>query len=502
MTLRLRLVLALVVLMVVGLGVFGVVTYRLYAASEIDRLDEQIDATVPYIEDLFAVVGPDGRPPFPLPGLDSEYEGPSSLDDDRRTDAHAPPGLDFYAELRSTDDGQVEHQTLGDLDDRPDLPDDLSPGGPHGRSLTVRSVDGSTEWRVLVIPTSDPGRTGPGRYDERLEDGDLLVVAFPMDDVRASLNRLVLIEATAAGGLLVVLAVGAWLVLRRGLRPLEQMASTARTLTAGELHTRVAPADQRSEVGQLGLALNTMLGRLEESFAQQEATEQRLRQFLADAAHELRTPLTSIQGFAELFRLGADQDQADLAVTLRRIEEDAVRMHKLVDDLLLLARLDQTRPVEREPVDLAVLAAEACSDAVAMDRRRSVTLDAPAPVVVEGDRDHLRQAIGNLTINAVRHTPAGTPIDVSARIEAGSAVVNVRDHGGGLDDEALAHAFDRFWQANPSRSEAGAGLGLSIVAAIAAEHGGTATAANATEGTGAVFALDLPLTPPPTDDVD
>ncbi|HLJ07678.1 MAG TPA: ATP-binding protein, partial [Acidimicrobiia bacterium] len=218
-----------------------------------------------------------------------------------------------------------------------------------------------------------------------------------------------------------------------------------------------------------------------------------------DASHELRTPLTSIQGFAELFRMGEAGDPrpagapgVDLAVILRRIEEESARMKTLVEDLLLLARLDQTRPVERAPVDLAVLAADACSDAVAAAPDRPVALDAPEPVVVLGDRDHLRQAIANLVTNAVRHTPAGTPIEVSARLADGAATVAVRDHGAGLGDEALAHVFDRFWQADAARAGAGAGLGLAIVAGIAAEHGGEARAANAADG-GALFTLRLPL---------
>jgi two-component system OmpR family sensor kinase len=314
--------------------------------------------------------------------------------------------------------------------------------------------------------------------------------------VRSSLSRLIAIEAAAAAGLLALVALGAWLILRRGLRPLERMAATAGTISAaGELATRVEPADDRSEVGQLGLALNTMLGKLEVSFAEQEATERRLRQFLADASHELRTPLTSIQGFAELFRLGAGHDQVDLAVTMRRIEEESARMKDLVDDLLTLARLDQTRPIERVDVDLAVLAADACSDAVAAQPDRPVTLDAPEPVVVHGDRDLLRQAIANLVGNALRHTPAGLPVEVTAAtVPDGQATVLVRDHGPGLDEAALAHAFDRFWQADPSRSEEGAGLGLAIVAGIAAEHGGAASAANVptADGGGARFTLTLP----------
>jgi two-component system OmpR family sensor kinase len=348
---------------------------------------------------------------------------------------------------------------------------------------------------VLIRPVFPIERRGPVEI-VGTRPAYQVVVATPTSGVRSSLARLAAIELVAASALLAVLAVGAWLVVRRGLRPLEQMAATASTVTAGGLGTRVAPADDRSEVGQLGLALNTMLGRLEGAFAEQEATEQRLRQFLADASHELRTPLTSIQGYAELFRLGAGQDEADREVALQRIEVEAARMRHLVDDLLLLARLDRTRPLERAPVDLAVVAADACTDAVAIDPGRTVTLDAPAPVVVAGDDDHLRQAVTNLVTNAVRHTPAGTAIDVAVGREevAGQAValVTVRDHGPGLDDEALAHAFDRFWQADPSRSDEGAGLGLSIVAAIAAEHGGQVAAGNADPG--AAFTLRLPLT--------
>ena len=248
-------------------------------------------------------------------------------------------------------------------------------------------------------------------------------------------------------------------------------------------------------MGELGLALNTMLGDIETAFAEREATELRLRQFLADASHELRTPLTSIQGFAELFRVSGEDARVDLPTILRRIEEESARMKVLVEDLLLLARLDQTRAGERASVDLAVLAADACSDAVATDPDRAVTLDAPEPVVVAGDEAHLRQAMANLVTNAVRHTPAGSPIEVSARRHDGVAVVAVRDHGAGLDETRRRPLFDRFWQADKARAGTGAGLGLAIVSSIATEHGGRATAANAPGG-GAVFTIQLPLTPP------
>ncbi|HEY8544541.1 MAG TPA: ATP-binding protein [Acidimicrobiales bacterium] len=491
MNLRLRLVAGLVALLTVGLVVFGVATYGVYARAQYERLDEElVELSQPVGEGLLTAFS-ESRRLDPRQGFDRRD------DRDDRTDRGRLPGPSSYvAQLRDADTGLVVGESLEPVDtgDRPDLPDELAWHG-EDRWLDVGSVgDGDTRWRVLVRPVFEVDRRGPFQIVDP-DPAYLVVVATPLTGVRASLARLAAIELVAASVLLVVLAVGAWLVVRRGLRPLEQMAATASTVTAGHLGARVAPADDRTEVGQLGLALNTMLSRLEGAFAEREATEQRLRRFLADASHELRTPLTSIQGYAELFRLGAGQDEADREVALARIEVEAARMRHLVDDLLLLARLDQTRPLERAPVDLAVVAADACTDAVAVDADRSVTLDAPAPAVVEGDDDHLRQAVANLVGNALRHTPPGTPIEVGvARDEAaGEAVVTVRDHGPGLDEDALAHAFDRFWQADPSRARAGAGLGLPIVAAIAAEHGGRVTAGNAAPG--AVFTLRLPLAP-------
>jgi two-component system OmpR family sensor kinase len=479
MTLRIRLVAALVVLLTVGLGVFGAVTYALYARSQYDRLDDQLRASVSFVsEQLRDDAGLSQYPSGPFgPG------GGGGTGDDGRDHGYGgdppkmvPPGT--YAELLGVDGVPVRDSQFGeDGEDLPDLPDDLVDRS-DGHVWTTGSADGDTQWRVLIDESSGPG-------------GYRIVLAFPTSEVQSSLSRLVTVEAIAAAGLLAAVALGSWLILRRGLRPLERMALTAGNISAGHLDARVEPADGRSEVGQLGLALNTMLGKLEVSFAEQEATEQRLRQFLADASHELRTPLTSIQGFAELFRLGAGHDQVDLALTMRRIEEESARMKVLVDDLLTLARLDRTRPIERTDVDLAVLAADACSDAAAADPHRPITLDAPAPVVVHGDRDLLRQAIANLVTNALRHTPAGSPIEVAARGDRREARVEVRDHGPGVAPDALAHAFDRFWQADPSRSDAGAGLGLSIVASIAGEHGGRTAVANASDG-GALFTLTLP----------
>ena len=496
MTLRLRLVLALAALAAAGLVAFGVTTYGIYSHSQYQRLDEQLHGAEAFVTArLRQQAGLGGRGPD-----DSNAFGPSGLSGlsgnsgfpggnggiGNTGNGPGPPPIGTYGVLRDAQGKTLAESTLGDSTTKPKLPTALV-AGDRERLVTLGSTSGTGRWRVAISPTRGPNGEAYTSF-----------VAVPMSEVTDSLNRFVLIEAASAGGLLLILAAGAWVILRRGLRPLEHMATTASTISAGALDQRVTPDDQRTEIGQLGKAINTMLGELEVSFAEREATEQRLRQFLADASHELRTPLTSIQGFAELFRLGvAEQDHVNLEVIGRRIEEESARMKTLVEGLLLLARLDQTREIEREPVNVAVLAADACSDAVAAAPDRRITLDAPEPVVVLGDQDHLRQAIANLVSNTLRHTPAGTPVEVTARVRGNEAEIVVRDHGAGLDDDALAHAFDRFWQADEARQGTGAGLGLAIVASIAAEHGGRATAANAAavDGApdGAVFTIHLPL---------
>lgn len=456
---------ALGVLLTVGLLAFGVGTYNRYSTAEYRRLDDRLRSSLPSAErdlhdQLFA--GGQGGPPGEPDGL-----GPDS------------PSRAEYSELRDATGTKTAQDPKDTTGGAPALPTELP---PLRRPFSVGPLVGSGEWRVLTAADSRvPGNT--------------VIVATPLGTVAQSLRGLIIIEAVAGAALLALLTIGSWLILRRGLRPLEGMAVAAGTIHEGDMSLRVTPADGRGEVGQLGLALNSMLDNLQDAFAAQKESEAKLRQFLADASHELRTPLTSIQGFAELFRLGVANEHVDLEVIMRRIEEESQRMRVLVDDLLLLARLDERRDVERTPVDLAVLAADACSDAVAADPDRRVTLDAPESVMVDGVQDHLRQAIANLVSNALTHTPAGTAIDVSARAERDRAKVTVRDYGSGLSDEALQHAFDRFWRADPSRVGPKAGLGLSIVSAIAESHDGAATVVNHAAG-GALFTIDLPLASP------
>lgn len=489
MTLRLRLVLAIGALALVGLGLFGATTYSLYARSQYQRLDDQLRTFTPLLARQLNEAA--GLMPAPVPGgttgpagvpLPEPQPGAGLGGVITQVGPRGPTPIDTYAELRDDAGALVTHVQVSNSTAVPRLAHIITVVPGTHRYLTTGSAKGSGDWRAyLTADFTSPGHT--------------VVVAVPLAEVTNSLHRLILIEVSGAAVVLAILCAGSWLIVGKGLRPLERMAGTAGEIAAGDLSQRVSVSSSSSEVGQLGVAFNTMLDEIEAAFAERDATEERLRQFLADASHELRTPLTSIQGFAEVFRMSttSDQaDQADLPTVLRRIEQESARMKVLVEDLLLLARLDQTRQADDQPVDLAVLAADACSDAVALARDRTVTLDAPEPVVVLGDEALLRQAIANLVANAVGHTPGGTPVEVAVGLAGGEASVTVRDHGFGLDDEALAHAFDRFWQADRARVGSGAGLGLSIVAGIAAGHGGRAGAANASGG-GAVFTLRVPV---------
>jgi two-component system OmpR family sensor kinase len=236
-----------------------------------------------------------------------------------------------------------------------------------------------------------------------------------------------------------------------------------------------------------------MLAQLEAAFAQRASSEQRLRQFVSDASHELRTPLTSMRGYAELLQRNPDMSRGDVLLALRRISDETTRMGVLVDDLLLLARLDQGRPLERKPVDLEALAGDACADVRAIDENRAVTLHAGAPAVVEGDELRLRQALGNVLRNALVHTPAGTPVEVEVTTPDGRAVIEVVDHGRGIPRGQAERIFERFHRADPRRSgdQGGSGLGLSIAAAVVAAHGGSISV-HETLGGGATFRLELP----------
>jgi two-component system OmpR family sensor kinase len=328
----------------------------------------------------------------------------------------------------------------------PSLPTQLPGSGTSGITATLFDAQGSSggsseSYRVFVDTTTVDGVPYIG------------IVAIPLNDLHHTLGRLLLIELLVSAGVLVGLGVLAWWIVRRNLRPLDEMAATAGAIAAGDLSRRVGSTDARTEVGQLGNALNTMLTGIEGAFAARAASEERLRRFLADASHELRTPLTSIRGYSELFDRARDRPE-DLATSMRHIREEANRMSVLVDDLLLLARLDHERPVELEEVDLTDIVSAAVGAARLRAPTRVISFQAPGPVAVMGDADRLRQVVDNLLSNALQHTPEGAPVDVRVSTETATACLEVSDHGPGIDVDEQAHIFEPFHRADLTRARA------------------------------------------------
>jgi two-component system OmpR family sensor kinase len=311
----------------------------------------------------------------------------------------------------------------------------------------------------------------------------------PTNDTLASLRK---VELSASLAVLLAMGVLVLLVVRRGLRPLRQMAGTADAIASGDLTRRVPEGRPGTEVGRLGSALNEMLAQIEVAFAEKSASEDRLRQFVADASHELRTPLTSIRGYAELLGRGGFSDEAGRRKALKRIEEEATRMGGLVEDLLLLAELDRGRPLRAEAVDLHRTCANAVDDSNAVPHGHHLALEPGAPVVVVGDGERLAQVAHNLVRNALAHTPPGTDVTVSTGVAERMGYIQVSDNGPGIPPGESGRVFDRFYQSDPSRSAAGTGLGLAIVRAIAEALHGSAEVVVTPEG-GATLIVKIPL---------
>jgi two-component system, OmpR family, sensor kinase len=340
-----------------------------------------------------------------------------------------------------------------------------------------------------------------------LHNGELLIVAQPLGDTGSTLHRLLIVELAVTGAAVVIaLIFGYWLV-RIGLRPLRDMETTAESIAAGNLTERVPGENDKTEVGRLARTLNVMLARIESAFGARVASERRLRasearlrRFVADASHELRTPIAAISAYAELFGRGASEQKADLERLMGGIRSETTRMEHLVADLLLLARLDEGRPMEQRSVDLVSLCAEAVQTASTVGPDWPVTFHASQPIEVMGDATSLRQVVDNLLGNVRAHTPVGTEVRVAVEPEEHGAVITVADNGPGMEPEEAEHIFERFYRSDPSRSRAagGAGLGLSIVSAIVGNHGGTVSAEGQV-GVGTTFTVHLPLVPPAPD---
>jgi two-component system OmpR family sensor kinase len=417
-----------------------------------------------------------------------------------------------------------------------------------GQRTTVPALSGDDNWRVITREFSNAVISNPFTGSSSSPQTVVLVVGIDLGSVNTTLGWLARIDLLVSVIIVVALAVVGVAIVRASLRPLDDIEQTARAIAAGDLSRRVPDLDPRTEVGRLGRSLNRMLAQIESSFqartrseAAARRSEERMRQFVADASHELRTPLTAMRGYAEYYRQrGGVQDDpappaeasngtaaaaepaslpgapgadaalngtgqlsgADLDRIMQRVEQESARMGVLVEDMLLLARLDQQRPLERRPVDLLTLAADAVQDAriIAPDRSIELSVGSATAFLVLGDEVRLRQVIGNLMSNALTHTPDGTPVTV--RILAGprepvpSIVLEVTDHGPGLSADQADRVFERFYRADQARTRkaGGTGLGLAIVAALVAAHGGT-VALRTAPGEGATFRVTLPLAP-------
>ncbi len=388
--------------------------------------------------------------------------------------------------------------------------------GPAGISATnvynqfdhAPNLDGVTGDNVGPVTVGSVEPHGPRwRVIKRSNMFGTTTVATPMTDIDATISRLIWLQFAIGAIVVVLIGLLSYLLVRTSLRPLRRVEETAHAIAAGDLTRRVPLAAPNTEVGSLSVSLNTMLGQIQQAFAttaaserQARASEEEMRRFVADASHELRTPLTSIKGFAELYSQGGVSDVSD---AMRRINDEAGRMNLLVEDLLMLARLDAQRPLATAPVDLLGLAAEAVASARVGAPERDIRLEVATgdhPPLVSGDGPRLLQVLRNLIGNAINHTPAEASITVGVSVEADpdgtlEAVLRVADTGPGLTAEDAQHVFERFYRGDQSRhrgSGGGNGLGLSIVAALVEAHGGR-VGVESTPGEGATFWVRLPL---------
>ncbi len=462
MSLRLRVLAGLILIAVVmGIGAFTLT--RTTRSNLQAQVDAQLNSAAALVANFdFATHDPHDSKTTDIRQLSTLYVGYVTAQGTLET-IEAPDFTSADSALPSIDIGQARTQAS------------------HSGTFTVSSTNSSVRYRVHAV------RTG---------NQEIVLVALPLNTVDQAVSRLITLELIMSGIGGVVLVLVGWWVIHLGVRPLKSMTSAASAIAAGDLSARVPEADAATEAGELGIALNTMLARIEVAFDQRTRSQQRLQQFVADASHELRTPVATIRGYAELFRKGGLDATDALADAMRRTEQEAVRMGGLVDDLLLLAKLDERRPSRLSPVDLGPLVDDAALDAHALDPSRSVTRAADPGVVVLGDVDQLRQVLANVMANAIVHTPPGTPIEISAVHRSGAIELRVADHGRGIPHDLVESVFERFTrvEASRSRDRGGSGLGLSIVDAIAAAHG-AAVRIDDTPGGGATVVVAFPAVP-------
>ncbi|HKB30486.1 MAG TPA: HAMP domain-containing sensor histidine kinase [Streptosporangiaceae bacterium] len=494
--LRIKLITAALALVAIAIAVISAVSIAVFRGYLLHQADQKLkDASVARAHRTF---GPSG-----------DFVAPQ-------------PGQTVTAALFSRN-GQVLWASQGQrVNTLPDIPLDASWLKAHtGQIVTVPAASGGGSWQVIVNPVhytvtrdvflpsavtihltslSQPG--SPGTF----------VVGVDLGSINHTIGTLTMIDLSVGGIVIVILAGVGVALVRASLRPLAEIEQTAGAIAAGDLSRRVPDRDPRTEVGSLGRSLNIMLGQIERAFRAQSASEatarqseERMRRFVGDASHELRTPLSVIRGFAEYYRQRGGLREAELDRMVRRVEDEAARMGMLVEDLLLLARMDQQRPLQRRPVDLLALAADAAQDArlLAPNRDIQLSVGSGGPFLVTGDEARLRQIIRNLVNNALTHTPDGAPVELRLRtcpavrtpLDA-AVVLEVADSGPGLTPEQAERVFERFYRADAARTRktGGTGLGLAIVAALAAAHGGEVSV-DSRPGEGATFRITLPMAP-------
>lgn len=457
--LRVSLVAAMLVLVAFGLLASGIAVTSIMRHSLINRVDQTLlDASRGWAQ-------------APRTPPESSIVGPNPL---------RPPS-DFYVRGVGPD-GQV-WTAINDREAEPLLPADNNVGPVP---VTVDSVDGANaQWRAVTVRD---------QFDE------YITVAIDLSNVQSTVEALTWSQVGIGVAVLLVLGIAGYAVVHRSLQPLVEVERTAAAIAAGQLDRRVPQRDYTTEVGRLSLALNGMLSQIQHAVAASElsadqarSSEERMRRFITDASHELRTPLTTIRGFAELYRQGAARD---VELLMSRIEGESRRMGLLVEDLLLLARLDAQRPIERNHVDLLALATDAVHDARSIAPQRRVAIevfDGPGTPEVLGDESRLRQVLSNLVTNALQHTSATASITIRVGTCDDDAVIEVIDEGPGMEREDAERIFERFYRSDASRTRAsgGAGLGLSIVDSLVSAHGGDVTVTTA-PGKGCRFRVTLP----------
>ena len=436
MTLRSRLTVALVVVTGV-LTLVVLLVPRAVHRAQLDQVDKQLSAALPVARGRLAA-GPLPVPPGQGPNQDQQAASFSDL---------------YVANVRAdgtrlvivaSRNAGVREPTLPALSTAPEEPSFDTVGSTNG---------GVGRWRAVLL-------RGPNGSDR-------LLLAVPLDQVEATTDDVR--WALVGGGLAVfaVLLLAGWWVLHLGLRPIAEVTHVADAIADGERNRRAIEVRGGTEAARLARAVNTMLD-------QRLVAEDRLRQFVADASHELRTPVAAIRGFTDLYRCGGLADGEALGQAMRRIGQETLRMGGLVDDLLLLASLDQGRPLDTAPVDISALLADAALDASATHPSRQVTVDAQQGLIIAGDEARLRQVFANLLANALTHAGPDASVRVTARSADAVCTIEIADDGLGMDADSVAHAFDRFWRGDVSRvrNRSGSGLGLSIVQAIVEAHRG------------------------------